>query len=427
MNTIRIRKKWCFGIIFAWIVLIGFLLVPQHQTPSVGLDREIKALNHLHVPGKNELPVIQPIVVQNMTIHNDRKAAPGRSDSLDNSSKSQTPYRLRDKLVYVHNSSQHMSPLKAVGKKNAGGNKNGTRGLLPFSFKTVTREYTELINWAYFTSKRDIILNSHSFSFSILPKQIKNEHPFLIIMVLSIARYHRTAIRQTYGSVANGQRWPGSNLPLNTKLIFLFGRTLSDDYEAVLKEESKIYGDILQGNFDDTFHNVTLKVLSGIKYVVEYYPDTQYVLKADDDTFTDVDRLVRLLKSLQPVNSVLGNIIMSPRVLRVGKRALTEDVYPFVMFPRYAAGHTYVLAMDLGKCIAEKAKFLPYVFIEDTFITGIMAAVCNATQYHVDGFSGLEEGTPFSIQFVKGRKISGNGVPDKLKHKIWKALRKLYP
>ncbi|XP_046352582.2 beta-1,3-galactosyltransferase 5-like [Haliotis rufescens] len=303
-----------------------------------------------------------------------------------------------------------------------------TRKVQPFQYRSVIKEYTSLINWSYFTKERNKVLTKYSFdSFDILPESTKtDDQPYLIIMVLSVAHHSRTAIRKTYGSVSRGLMWPGSNLPLNTKVIFLLGRTSDIRHQVNLHAESNIHGDILQGNFIDSYENLTLKVLAGLHYVAEYHPGTQYVLKADEDTFTDVDLVVRLLKTLQPLNSVLGHVYEKPFVDRNGKWSISESVYPFPLFPNYVSGNTYVLSMDYGKCILENAKYYQYIFIEDVFITGMMSFVCNATLYHVSGFTFWAESRPVPKTFLGGAKISGTRVTDTLKYGIWTYLNNWY-
>ncbi|XP_071107116.1 beta-1,3-galactosyltransferase 1-like [Haliotis cracherodii] len=411
-NRFRRRlKRWRYHAIVVTMVIVGYL----HVLSPESLLREKNSTKHkmVHSSNTNWENAMQGYMAStNRSIYPDNL---GRQRSRD--------HNPRRQWTQAENGSKPLSAAQAV-KFVRGGHMN--RRIRPFTYHSVKREYTPLINWAYLVTKRKKILTKYSFSYDIMPERLDSERPYLIIMVLSVAKHQRTAIRQTYGSVLRGKRWPGSNIILNAKLIFLLGRTPSEVGQAVLSEENVAHGDILQGNFIDTYRNLTLKVLMGLNYVSEYYPSTQYVLKADEDTFTDVDVLVRLLKKLRPVNSVLGHIYLSPPVLRTGKWAVSVYVYPFTLYPRYASGNTYVMSMDLGRCVVQNASLFPYTPIEDAFITGIMCVACNCKQYHVNGFTHWFERAPFLGEFLKGSKISANRVTDKLKYNIWKKITEKY-
>ncbi|XP_046380660.2 beta-1,3-galactosyltransferase 1-like [Haliotis rufescens] len=415
MNTFRFKKNWRSYATIAGLLITSYLFVSKYWLSTEAPNKNIQAAKHEDVRN----------LEATRKLNFDRSPISGVVENKRETitKKARLSYKFRAKRA-LKRKRKARKPSRAVvfaGKRN----RRRERPLHSFKYERVLREYTPRIDWSYFNNRKKI-LNNHSISFNILPTWVGNEHPYLIIMVLSQTRYHRTTIRQTYGSVAHGQNWPGSNLTLNIKMIFVFGDTGSKAHEAILKEESKIYGDILQGNFSDSYKNLTLKVLTGLKYVAEYFPDTQYVLKADDDTFTDVDRLVRLLSKLQPVNTVLGFIHKFSVVKRRGQWGLSRTVYPFPLYPQYAAGNTYVLTMDYVKCVLKKAKFFPYMLIEDAFITGIMCVLCNGTQYHVEGFTHWKERVASPKSFLDGKRISGNRVKDEIKHEIWDQLLDLY-
>ncbi|NXO01755.1 B3GT2 galactosyltransferase, partial [Rhinopomastus cyanomelas] len=58
-----------------------------------------------------------------------------------------------------------------------------------------------------------------------------------------------------------------------------------------LREESRAHGDLLQQDFLDTYHNLTLKTLMGLEWVAKHCPGAAYVLKADSDVFLNLDYL----------------------------------------------------------------------------------------------------------------------------------------
>lgn len=78
---------------------------------------------------------------------------------------------------------------------------------------------------------------------------------------------------------------------LNVRRIFLLGDStpinddnpqatiLSKRHEALLIEEQREYGDILQGEFHDSFRNLTLKEIMFLNWLPRHCPRTQFIFK----------------------------------------------------------------------------------------------------------------------------------------------------
>ena len=78
---------------------------------------------------------------------------------------------------------------------------------------------------------------------------------------------------------------------INVRRIFLLGDStpvnddnpqatiLSKRHEALLIEEQREYGDILQGEFHDSFRNLTLKEIMFLNWLPRHCPRTQFIFK----------------------------------------------------------------------------------------------------------------------------------------------------
>ena len=53
-------------------------------------------------------------------------------------------------------------------------------------------------------------------------------------------------------------------------------------------KESEKYEDIIQGDFNDTYHNLSYKAVMGNVWVSEFCEQAEFVVKADDDQFIDL-------------------------------------------------------------------------------------------------------------------------------------------
>ena len=55
-----------------------------------------------------------------------------------------------------------------------------------------------------------------------------------------------------------------------------------------INKESEKHGDIIQGDFLDTYHNLSFKEVMGNLWVSEFCEQAEFVVKTDDDQFVDL-------------------------------------------------------------------------------------------------------------------------------------------
>lgn len=91
----------------------------------------------------------------------------------------------------------------------------------------------------------------------------ENEKLSTLVVMIHTARYNferRYAIRSTWGSIRRYREW-------NIHLIFLLGIDPNSDPKSYsenrLWSESRDHGDMIMGNFVDSYHNLTYKQLMG--------------------------------------------------------------------------------------------------------------------------------------------------------------------
>ena len=73
-----------------------------------------------------------------------------------------------------------------------------------------------------------------------------------------------------------------------TKLVFLLGSPDDVKKQEMLQEENKKHRDIVQGDFLDTYHNLSYKAIMGHLWVSEFCVHAEFVVKTDDDMFIDL-------------------------------------------------------------------------------------------------------------------------------------------
>lgn len=278
----------------------------------------------------------------------------------------------------------------------------------------------------YFNPQKKI--NPFIYEFNIPGLNICNRSsPYLVILIPSIPgnRRVRDAIRNSWGSVATGHIWPNATLDVKVTLAFLLGKSKSPDIEKSIKQESLEKGDIVQGNFIDSYYNLTLKVLLGLKWVSQYCNEAEYVLKADADTFVNLPRLIDVLKqdTVGFEGRIFGNLNPGAKVKRFGKWEVKESVYPFPHYPTYVYGNTYVLSANIVSRLFRNSEYMPYIPIEDAFITGILAKVIKTKFTDVPGFTFWLDKPPKTCDFVSDKKISGTKCSSQLMLYMWEQMR----
>lgn len=221
--------------------------------------------------------------------------------------------------------------------------------------------------------------------------------PFLLAFVHSAPSNfaRRKVIRQTWAH-------PSTLASLNIKVVFILGLSLDPTINALVDRESSKYSDLVQGNFVDSYKNLTYKHLAGYKWVMKFCNYSKFIMKVDDDAFVDVFKVVTTLKYM--FSSDYGNSLINIRpagvlacsvfpegtpVKRNGKWALTHLEYPKSTYPEYCSGVGYFATTDVifklfntahEKTASGSLKSKP-IWIDDLYVTGTLAQI--AKQKHL--------------------------------------------
>ena len=59
-------------------------------------------------------------------------------------------------------------------------------------------------------------------------------------------------------------------------------------HQDSIRNESLVHGDIVQGNFLDSYKNLTYKTVMGHMWVSRFCRQAEFVMKADDDIYLDL-------------------------------------------------------------------------------------------------------------------------------------------
>ncbi|KAK3595072.1 hypothetical protein CHS0354_043169 [Potamilus streckersoni] len=285
----------------------------------------------------------------------------------------------------------------------------------------LTKSMTESIKKLYAHSW-DKVITPYNPKYMIDGRNICNVSPppFLLFFVLSLPKNtgERQAIRQTWGSVASQSH---TSFNISTKLMFILGQ-MADGMlpEKVLQEEATKYKDIVQADFVESRHNLTIKMMTGLRWVKTYCPSVKYILKADDDTFINVALFSDYLLKNPNINNKTIHGYLYPNgglVQREGKYAVGKKEFPSSRYPAYVSGTSYILPFDVISDMLDLAERLPYCPVDDALITGVLRSILDVKIQHSSDFTHVLNTEISPCRF--DTQIAVTNIDTKCMHTLW--------
>nr|XP_054759592.1 beta-1,3-galactosyltransferase 1-like [Lytechinus pictus]XP_054759593.1 beta-1,3-galactosyltransferase 1-like [Lytechinus pictus] len=219
--------------------------------------------------------------------------------------------------------------------------------------------------------------DSHTYTQLNTPRNICFDHrgmprrvPMIIFVTSALGNLkRRDHIRVTYG---NSQAWEVSDEPL-VRTVFMLGATADPVLQAKISAEARIYGDIVQEDFIDSYLNLTRKTVMGLKWVTEHCRHAKFAMKIDDDTMLNKARILAFILRAPSHGVVIGNLNLDMPVVRSrvgdwGKYHISEDFYPASTYPPYLSGTAFIMSTDLVEATFRTALSTPLFPWEDVFM-----------------------------------------------------------
>ncbi|EPB69941.1 N-acetyllactosaminide 3-alpha-galactosyltransferase [Ancylostoma ceylanicum] len=160
-------------------------------------------------------------------------------------------------------------------------------------------------------------------------------------------------------------------------VIFPIGRLQSEQGSARLSEEINFFDDILQGDYVESYRNITIKTLSALRFIAVAYPRADLIMKIDDDVAWNVPKVSNYVSRAQP-------------------RYVTYEEYPHEKFPQHCSGVAYVLDREALLPMLNAVPQLKYFWIDDVFITGFLTRDADVSFVEINRYIELE---PFRKKF----------------------------
>ncbi len=297
------------------------------------------------------------------------------------------------------------------------------------NFRVVTFHPRNGAERAFYLQQRTEIVSPFRYDFLLESRELCDTDTYMVILVLSIHRNEdrRNAIRTTWGRVAKGRQWPKRFISEKIRLGFLLAKSNDSKSDSLLRNENVVHRDIIQGDFIDSYDNMTLKSLLGLKWVSRYCHGAKYYMKADEDIIVNLPFLVTILNKRKPERSIMGAFMGHAPVIRglkTGDRSwgIPKEAFPLDVFPFYTAGTAYLITTDIVKELFDMAQYVPRINVEDAYITGILAAMIGAHHAVQSGFSFQYEARPSACTIVNDGVITGTNMITENMLQVWKEI-----
>lgn len=220
--------------------------------------------------------------------------------------------------------------------------------------------------------------------------------------------------------------------PESVRVVFLLGLVADPILQIKLEYESKIYKDIVQGYFIDSYRNLTNKGVMGYKWITEHCRNAEFVAKIDDDAFINFFKLFEEMSYLKEKKKYIKCNKISKGSMKIIREndskwfVQNDEFKDMKRYPHtYCSGFTVFLSTDLVPMLYHAAIGSPFFWVDDFYLFGLLPSKIqgvvhdglrpNLTLRFPEGFNCYQE---------QGRKCQYVVMPakDKEIYRMWTAV-----
>ncbi|XP_045198440.2 beta-1,3-galactosyltransferase 5-like [Mercenaria mercenaria] len=233
----------------------------------------------------------------------------------------------------------------------------------------------------------------------------------------------RQGIRSTWGNIIRQEE-------NNMRIIFLLGLTENNHTQMRIVKENVKHNDIVQGNFVDTYHNLTHKAVLGLRWVKEFCPGDRRVLKVDDDVFLNTEKLHSVENKQDTIYCLRQNantsIIqrMENYKWKVDKSEFKNHKY----FPLpYCHGFFISMSTSMASKLYEAAHSMPFFWIDDFYVYGMLADKLGVSSnivdmHHLLSLHTYDSLNCFGNENTKCNLLVGNAPSIEFMQSMWEKM-----
>ncbi|CAC5401597.1 unnamed protein product [Mytilus coruscus] len=251
-----------------------------------------------------------------------------------------------EKLQYVTEKIKYVTETMVYASKKT---QNNTQKIQLFHGRNISTQFESYYINASAGELMDPFIHQHRYKLSINQHlKCKEKNVFLLVFVHMAPGNSagRNLIRSTFGTVFSFHN-------KRIEYVFVLGKTENVTLQQEIEHESERYMDIIQGNFIDSYRNLTYKLVFSLFWVNNFCKNAKFVIKMDDDIIINIPLVVPYLaekfKAGQASNVLECKTITEniPVRDRNNKWFITPEEYPFTKFLPYCAGHSSIMSIDV--------------------------------------------------------------------------------
>ncbi|EYC07202.1 hypothetical protein Y032_0071g524 [Ancylostoma ceylanicum] len=177
----------------------------------------------------------------------------------------------------------------------------------------------------------------------------------------------RLRFRRSYGSLSS---------KYNFTVLFPLGTADEKTNDAILRESYQ-FGDILQTNFTDSFHNLTLKSYSFSNFVRKNCTSVRAVLKLDDDVEWNARKVFAEMATIDVKGKRLYCECVPcgiPERTCGRKYFVSWAQWPHQSFPPYCVSATYFGSPSTFVALHDATSTVRHIWLDDVFSTGVVGS-----------------------------------------------------
>ena len=273
--------------------------------------------------------------------------------------------------------------------------------------KTIERknlmQQTSRIHLDLFTRNLTLI-NITNFQF-IINNDICNMTTISLVVIIHSAPQNikaRDIIRESWG-VPN-------MLNVVTRLVFLLGAPQDKEVQKQLEAENTAHKDLVQGQFSDTYANLSYKNIMGKLWVSEYCEQAEFVVKTDDDMYVDLYEVYSITRRYINTTHYQRNRFLLCPVWRGGLPIMRDPTSKWYVsfkdipkdekakegeefYPTSCAGWLYVTTPGTAMRLAAVAQTARFFWIDDVWVTGYLARELGIQHQDLSKYWTMKPGT----------------------------------
>ncbi|KAK6759952.1 hypothetical protein RB195_021484 [Necator americanus] len=154
-----------------------------------------------------------------------------------------------------------------------------------------------------------------------------------------------------------------------------------------IASEASRYKDMLQFDFIDSYHNLSLKMMAIYGYVLSEIPSVENIIVTNDDTIVNITALAELFPLQWHGPWMLGKVSRGyPRLFMPWLPwHVPGEMYSSLCYPRFTQGSSFILSREAAQVLLENICKTPFVHLDD-ILMGIIASCTRLKQLHHGGF-----------------------------------------